>query len=134
MAPRRTSGRKPAITLLAAPCSPRRSRKTGLSITPSTTVRTMTDQPTAHVRITLRDGRTLMASTTVVRGDAVDRVPESEVVAKFAALTAPVLGDAQARRVVEAVHEIETLKDVRDLGALLVPALRTPFRIQGGSS
>jgi DNA mismatch endonuclease Vsr len=25
------------------------------------------------------------------------------------------------------------IKDVRDLGALLVPALRTPFRIQGGS-
>jgi hypothetical protein len=34
-----------------------------------------------------------------------------------------VLGDARARLVVEAVHEIETLKDVRDLGALLVPAL-----------
>jgi hypothetical protein len=75
------------------------------------------------VRITLRDGRALTASTTVVRGDAVDPVPESEVVAKFAALTAPVLGDARARLVVEAVHEIETLKDVRDLGALLVPAL-----------
>jgi 2-methylcitrate dehydratase PrpD len=82
-----------------------------------------TDHATAHVRITLRDGRALTASTTVVRGDAVDPVPESEVVAKFAALTAPVLGDARARLVVEAVHEIETLKDVRDLGALLVPAL-----------
>ena len=82
-----------------------------------------TDHPTAHVRITLRDGRALMASTTVVRGDAVDPVSESEIVAKFAALAAPVLGDAQARRVVEVVHEIETLKDVRDLGALLVPAL-----------
>lgn len=93
-----------------------------------------TDHPTAHVRITLRDGRALMASTTVVRGDALDPVPESEIVVKFAALTAPVLGDAQARRVVEAVHEIETLKDVRDLGALLVPAVRTPFRTQGGSS
>jgi len=72
--------------------------------------------------------------TTVVRGDAVDPVPESEVVAKFAALAAPVLGDARARSVVEAVHEIETLEDARDLGALLVPAVRTPVRVQGGSS
>jgi len=92
------------------------------------------DHPTAHVRITLRDGRALTASTTVVRGDAVDPVPESEVVAKFAALAAPVLGDARARSVVEAVHEIETLEDARDLGALLVPAVRTPVRVQGGSS
>ncbi|MGH6953114.1 MAG: MmgE/PrpD family protein [Alphaproteobacteria bacterium] len=80
------------------------------------------DHPTAHVRITLRDGRALMASTTVVHGDALDPAPESEIVTKFATLAAPVLGDVQARRVVEAVHEIETLKDARDLGALLAPA------------
>ena len=43
------------------------------------------------------------------------------------------IGGAQTRRVVEAVHEIETLKDMRDLGALLVPALRTPFRSRSRS-
>jgi len=71
------------------------------------------------VRITLRDGRALAASTTVVRGDAVDPVPESEIVAKFIALASPVLGQTQAARVAEAVAEVETLKDARDLGALL---------------
>jgi 2-methylcitrate dehydratase PrpD len=91
------------------------------------------DRPTAHVRITLRDRQALTATTTAVRGDAVDPVPDAELVAKFAALAAPVLGPAQARRVVEMVQEIETLKDVRDLGALLAPAPPTPTRIQGGS-
>jgi 2-methylcitrate dehydratase PrpD len=80
------------------------------------------DHPTAHVRITLRDGRALTASTSVVRGDALAPVSASELVEKFSALASPVLGDAQAGRVVEMVHEIETLKDARDLGALLVPA------------
>lgn len=93
----------------------------------------LADRPTARVRITLRDGRALAASTTIVHGDALDPVPASEVVEKFVALTAPVLGDARANRVVETVHEIDTLKDARDLCALLVPELRTPVRVQGGS-
>jgi len=79
------------------------------------------DHPTARVRITLRDGRTLEATTTVVRGDAANPVPAADVLAKFRGLSSPVLGDARARRVVEAVHEIDTRKDIRDLTASLVP-------------
>jgi 2-methylcitrate dehydratase PrpD len=79
------------------------------------------DAPTARVRIVLRDGRTLEESTTVVRGDALSPVPPEEITAKFLALTSPVLGDAHARKVVDAVAEIDTLEDIRVLTEMLLP-------------
>jgi 2-methylcitrate dehydratase PrpD len=79
------------------------------------------DAPTARVRIVLRDGRTLEESTTVVRGDALSPVPREEITAKFLALTAPVLGDAHAHKVVDAVAEIDTLEDIRALTEMLLP-------------
>ena len=79
-------------------------------------------RPTARVSITLRDGRTLVETTTVVRGDAANPVPAEDVIAKFRALSTPVLGELRARRVLEAIHEIDTRNDIRDLTASLVPA------------
>jgi 2-methylcitrate dehydratase PrpD len=81
-----------------------------------------TDYPTAHVRIALRDGRILEDTTTVVRGDAANPLDPDELVAKFLGLAAPVLGATRARRVVDGAHAIETLKNVGELTALLVPA------------
>jgi hypothetical protein len=78
-----------------------------------------TDYPTALVEVRLRDGRTLTGSTTVVRGDFADPVPAGEIVEKFVALVSGVLGAERARAVVEIVDQVETLKDVRDLTALL---------------
>lgn len=80
------------------------------------------DYPTARVRIALRDGRVLHAETTVPRGDADNPVSGRDVEDKFQALAAPVLGDTRAREVVAAVREVEALKDVRALTALLGPA------------
>jgi len=77
------------------------------------------DHPTAVVTVTLRDGRVLTESTTVVRGDAAAPVDLGEVIEKFETLAAPALGDAGARAVVEAVDRIDELKDVRELTALL---------------
>jgi 2-methylcitrate dehydratase PrpD len=78
-----------------------------------------TDYPTALVEVRLRDGRALTGSTTVVRGDFADPVPAGEVVEKFVALVSGVLGAERARAVVELVDQVEALKDVRDLTALL---------------
>jgi 2-methylcitrate dehydratase PrpD len=75
-------------------------------------------EPTARVRILLSQWRSLEETTAVVRGDALVPVPDEEVVAKFLALAAPVLGD-RAGQVVTAVLDIEAVKDVRDLTALL---------------
>jgi len=77
------------------------------------------DQPTARVRVTLRDGRTVDATTTVVRGDAVAPVGADEIVDKFMLLATPTLGERRARDVVAAIDAIDTLKDVRDLTPLL---------------
>ncbi len=79
------------------------------------------DYPTAQVKVALRDGRILEETTTVPRGDAENPVPPEELVAKFLELASPVLGPTRARRVVEAAHAVETLKNVRELTALLAP-------------
>ena len=80
------------------------------------------DYPTAVVEIVLKDGRALSGSTSVVRGDFEDPVPAAEVVDKFLVLTIEILGSGRARDVVRLVEQVETLKDVRDLTALLFPA------------
>ena len=80
------------------------------------------DQPTARVRIALRDGRMLEAGTTVARGDAAAPVGDDEIVDKFLALTSPVLGDRRARETVVAVRAADTVKDVRELTAILTTA------------
>ncbi len=80
------------------------------------------DHPTARVRLSLRDGRVLEETVAAARGDAANPAPAEEVVAKFVALSSPVLGEPRARRVVEVAHELDTLKDIRDLTAWLVPA------------
>jgi len=77
------------------------------------------DYPTAVVTVTLRDGRSFTQATTVARGDAAAPVARAELVAKFEALAAPVLGAARARTVIEAVDRVDELKDVRELTALL---------------
>src|SRR5712692_6024791 len=80
------------------------------------------DHPTARVSIELRDGRTLHGTTTVVRGDAVAPVGGHEIVEKFVVLASPVLGERRCREVAAATQAADTLKNVRDLTAILTPA------------
>ncbi len=82
-----------------------------------------TDRATARVRIELRDGRVLEEATVVVRGDAANPIPADEVLAKFKALASPVLGEDRAGQASDGIRELETLKDIRDLTALLVSAI-----------
>jgi len=79
------------------------------------------DHPTARVEVTLKDGRALTGVTSVVRGDFEDPVPAEEIVEKFVSLASPPLGSARACDVARLVEQTETLKDVRDLAALLAP-------------
>ena len=48
-------------------------------------------------------------------------MPNEELVAKFLGLASPVLGASRSRGVVGAAHALETLRNVRELTALLVP-------------
>jgi 2-methylcitrate dehydratase PrpD len=79
------------------------------------------DYPTARVRVAFRDGRVLEGSATIPPGDAANPVPRSDVVSKFVALAEPVVGGPRVRRLLEVVEELEAVKDIRDLTALLTP-------------
>ena len=73
----------------------------------------------AIVELVLRDGRTLRHHTKAVRGTAENPMTRDEVDAKSYDLVAPVMGKARARRLCDAVWNLEALKDVRKLRSLL---------------
>ena len=71
--------------------------------------------------VSLHDGRTLTESVTVHHGDHRDPASRKELMDKFTFLTRDILGADGARKVVEAVEELDTLEDIRELTALLRP-------------
>jgi len=71
------------------------------------------------VELRLRDGSTLRHHTKAVRGTAHNRMNRQEVEDKCHALIAPVLGAKRARALIDAVWNIERIKDVRALRRLL---------------
>jgi 2-methylcitrate dehydratase PrpD len=94
------------------------ARRVAVSVDPQMSPRSAGD-PTARVRVLLRDGTQLEGAAGVPRGDAANAVPSAEIEGKFLVLAEPVLGPAPSREVVETVRRVETLKDVRDLTARL---------------
>ena len=72
------------------------------------------------VEITLRGGRTLRHHTTAVRGTAENPMSRAEVDAKSYDLIAPIAGEARARKLCDAVWNLEKLRDVRKLRPLLM--------------
>ena len=71
------------------------------------------------VEIRLRDGRELRHHTKAVRGTSDNAMTRAEVDAKSYDLLAPVLGMARARRLCDAIWNIEKLSDARKLRPLL---------------
>jgi len=69
----------------------------------------------------LRGGKILERTTSVVRGDALSPVPRDEITAKFVSLAGAILGEPQARKVVDVVEDADALGDVGALTAMLVP-------------
>jgi len=73
----------------------------------------------AIVRIETLDGRVLNHRTTVVRGTARNPMERQEVEAKALDLTAPVLGAARARELIETIGSLERVEKVTSLRRLL---------------
>jgi 2-methylcitrate dehydratase PrpD len=73
----------------------------------------------AIVRIELADGRVLNHRTTVVRGTARNPMERQEVEAKALDLTAPVLGTARAKELIETIGSLERVEKVTSLRRLL---------------
>jgi 2-methylcitrate dehydratase PrpD len=71
------------------------------------------------VEIRLKDGRTFRHHTRAVRGTPANPMTRAEVEQKSRDLMAPVIGAARARRLCEAVWNIEKTRDVRALRRLL---------------
>jgi 2-methylcitrate dehydratase PrpD len=73
----------------------------------------------ADVEIVLSDGTRLAERVTAVRGTPRNPMTRAEVIAKARDLIAPVLGAAQAARLVTTVFALEDVADVRALRPLL---------------
>ena len=71
------------------------------------------------VEITTHDGRTLAHRTYAVRGTADNPMPRQEVEDKARDLLAPVLGAKRTQALIDAIWNIERLRNVRELRALL---------------
>ena len=71
------------------------------------------------VEIRLRDGRVLRRHTKAVRGSAENPMTRVEVDEKSYDLIAPVIGKARARKLCDAVWQLEKVRDVRALRPLL---------------
>ena len=73
----------------------------------------------ARVTLRLADGRILTAMATTNKGDTEDPYPPAEVEAKFVEITAPVWGEARARRVIAAVAALDAENDPQRLTTLI---------------
>jgi 2-methylcitrate dehydratase PrpD len=71
------------------------------------------------VELRLKDGRELRHHATAVRGTAQNPMARAEVDEKAYHLMAPILGNARARKLCDAVWQIDRLADVRRLRPLL---------------
>jgi 2-methylcitrate dehydratase PrpD len=75
----------------------------------------------AIVEIELTDGTRLSERIAAVRGTPRNPMSRTEVIDKARDLTAPVIGRENSKRMVETVYAIETVKDIRSIGAFLRP-------------
>ena len=71
------------------------------------------------VELELADGRRLRHHAKAVRGTAENPMTRAEVEAKAYDLAAPVLGERRARRLCQAILDVEAMRDVRELRPLL---------------
>ena len=71
------------------------------------------------IELTLRDGRQLRHHTKAVRGTSDNPMTRDEVDFKSYDLLAPVIGKVRARKLCDAVWNLEKIKDARKLRPLL---------------
>jgi 2-methylcitrate dehydratase PrpD len=71
------------------------------------------------VEVSLSDGRNLRRHTKAVRGTAENPMARAEVDEKSYDLMVPVLGKARARKLCDAIWELEKIRDLRVLRPLL---------------
>ncbi|MEQ8195034.1 MAG: hypothetical protein RIB59_11155, partial [Rhodospirillales bacterium] len=73
----------------------------------------------AKVEMHLKNGKKVSRHVRAVRGTAANPMTRAEVEAKAFDLTAPILGKTRAKKLIEAIRSLETIKNVRTLRPLL---------------
>jgi 2-methylcitrate dehydratase PrpD len=76
----------------------------------------------AIVGVKTRSGETLREHIASSRGTPENPMSDEEVEKKALDLTAPVLGDARSRELIDKIRALESLPSVRDLAGLLKKA------------
>jgi 2-methylcitrate dehydratase PrpD len=94
-------------------------QRSKVTYVPDATLAALLPARVAIVEITLNDGTQLSDRVEAVRGTVRNPMPRVEVVDKASDLIAPVLGAPVARRLIDTLLAIETVKDVRSLRPLL---------------
>ena len=89
---------------------------------PDPTLAALLPARVAVVEVTLNDGTRLSDRVEAVRGTVRNPMPRGEVVDKARDLIAPVLGAATAQKLIDALLNVEAVKDVRTLRPLLQKA------------
>ncbi len=79
----------------------------------------------AHASLTLRDGRRLVSQPAKPRGDAEDPLSEAEIVEKFRANAAPVLGEERCLRLGRLFEAFPDIASMREIIAELGGSLHT---------
>ena len=73
------------------------------------------DYPAAKVQVTLKNGRIMHESVIAHQGDFRNPISNSQLIAKFLALSEESLGKDKAQQVIESVDHLQDLKDIKDL-------------------
>ncbi len=84
--------------------------------------RPATDMEGPRVEVHLVDGRVLQGQVAYAKGHPTNPMSDAEVHAKAESLIVPVLGRTRFDQIVQAIHDLDTLPDIRQLTALLRPA------------
>ena len=86
------------------------------------------DKDSAHVRVRLRDGRSLDRAVAHNLGTPGAPMTDAQLEGKFLALAAPILGDRRAKGLAEACWGVTELPDLRGVLDLAIPASTSPGR------
>lgn len=78
-----------------------------------------TSQPRSRIRIALRDGRVIEETVTNFRGHPSNPMSDNEVQFKFDSMIGAVMAPADAAKLRDILWNLDRLKDVRDLTAIL---------------
>ena len=94
-------------------------QRSKVSYVPDAALAALLPARVAIVEVTLKDGTKLSDRVEAVRGTVRNPMTRAEVVDKARDLIAPVLGTANAGKLIDALLSIESVKDVRTLRPLL---------------